>query len=156
MLCGKAEKSLTRTRNSYTVDSRRSATTNSERHYSLCYSSTPRPVSSMSVEAELIRTQSVNTMPSPPVPFQRMLRAQTSYPVRPPLHKERWHGGQVKAHLSAIGGPQGPLTSGSKSQGTEWRRLQRHHVEARTAQLGHSFTRIFRDHDRRCRVVLNH
>ena len=29
--------------------------------------------------------------------------------------QERWHGGQVKAHLSAIGGPQGPPASGSKS-----------------------------------------
>ena len=37
-------------------------------------------------------TQSVSTMLSPPVPFQRMLRAQTSYPMRPPLHKR---GGTV-------------------------------------------------------------
>ena len=29
--------------------------------------------------------------------------------------QERWHGGQVKAHLSAIRGQQGPPVSGSKS-----------------------------------------
>ena len=54
------------------------------RHYA---ASNTAPVSSMSVEAEPMRTQSVGTMLSPPVPFQMMLRAQTSYLMRPLPHK---------------------------------------------------------------------
>ena len=74
----------------------------------------PRPVSSMSVGAELMRTQSVSTMPSHQC-RSRGRCAPRLFPMCPPFNKERWHGGQVKAHLSAIGGPQGPPASGSKS-----------------------------------------
>ena len=96
-------------------------------------------VSSMSVEAELKRT-------SQSAPCHRHQcrsrggcapRLRTLYVL---LSTERWHGGQVKAHLSSIGGPQGPLITVRKSRRTERRRFQRHHVEARTVQLRHPFT----------------
>ena len=134
-------RSLARTRNPYTVDSRRSSTTNSKRPWSsLCCSSTPRPGSSMSVEAELMRTQSVSTMPSPPVPFQRMLRAQTFPHASSFQQREvaRWPSQGTSV------GHRRPTRAACKReqefQGTEWRRLQRPHVKTRTAQCRHPFT----------------
>ena len=44
---------------------------------------TPQPVPWMYVEAKRMRTQTVGTMISPPVLFQRMLHVQMSYPMRP-------------------------------------------------------------------------
>ena len=64
MLCGRVEKKLLDTKLVHSGQPQVS-TTNSKRPWSSpCCSSTPQPVSSMSVEAELVRTQTVSTMPS--------------------------------------------------------------------------------------------
>ena len=123
----------------------------------LC-SSIPRPMSTMSVEAELIRTQTVtpchhHQCRSRGCCAPRLCLYASSSPQR---EVARWpNQGTSVGHRR----PTRAACKQKQESGIEWRRLQRHHVRARTAQFRHRLFIHWRnpcDHDQLCRVVLSH
>ena len=147
-------------KNSYTVDSRRFSRTNSKRpRSSPCCSSTPQPVSSMSVEAELIRAQTVSTMPS----HQCRSRGCCTSRLRALcvlLSTKR--GGTVakSRHICLpVEANKGRLQAGARVKGlsgTASYDITSKHGRPNVGIFLLIYWRNLRDHDRRCRVVLKH
>ena len=70
----------------------------------------------LTIEAELIRTQSVSTMPSQQC-RSRGCCGPDFVPYATSFCKERWHGGQVEAHLSTLEANKGRLQTGARVKG---------------------------------------